>query len=338
MTDLTSYPCLRTVYEPLDDRPREEYLDPVSVLDDGIARAMTAGFTAEDCEREVQTLLALGPSAQLWEHVHQLGAHDVWGMGPLESTTICRITGERFRLRADAGAHYDPAGDVDTAQLRVSRFADEATAQTAISEGLRTRRRVVEQWAAQPEGLDRIWVSADLGRELGTVMVAEPTGGTRAITSGATQVVVVMARREGRVLVQNGYPDVSLAYQWQQHFPSLGHVFGVFFGQDHRDDHGGSWEAFDRLTLTVHEPARTRVATQLGQLLTLPESEVRAAVHALGSYVVPADSRAWVERIRWALTAWEAGVPRSLRMDLPPEEGETALTVGGRRWRIPRFR
>ncbi|MGN6331481.1 MAG: RNase A-like domain-containing protein [Motilibacteraceae bacterium] len=338
MTDLRSYPCLRTVYEPLDDRAREKYLDPVSVLDHGIARAMAAGFTAEDCDREVQALLALGPSAQLWEHVDRLGLHEVWGMGPLESTTICRITGERFRLRAEAGAQYDPAGDVDTAQLRVSTFADEATAQRAISEGLRARRSFVEQWAAQPEGLDRIWVSTDLGRELGTVMVAEPGGGTRAIRSGVTQVVVVMARREGRVLVENGYPDLPLAHQWQQHFPLLGNVFGVFLGQDHRDEHGGPWEAFERLALTLHEPARSRVATQLGQLLTLPEAEVRAAVHALGSYLVPADSRAWVERIRWALTAWEAGVPDSLRLDLPPQEGETALTVGGRRWRIPRLR
>lgn len=339
MRDLTSYPCLRAVYEPLDDRARKEYLDPVSVLDDGIARAMAAGLSAEDCEQEVRSLLALGPSAQLWEHVHHLGAHEVWGMGPLESTTICRVTAERFRLRAEAGAQYDAQGDVNTGQVRVSRFADEETADGAVSEGLRSRRSFVERWAVEPEGLSRIWVSADLGRDLGKVVVPAPGGGTRHITSGVTQVVVVMARGDGgRVFVENAYPDLPLVHQWQQHFPLLGHVFGVFFGQDHREEDGGPWEAFDRLTLTLREPARSRVAHQLGQLLALPEPEVQAAVHALGSYVVPADTRAWVERMRWALTAWEAGVPRSLRLDLPAEEGETALTVGGRRWRIPRFR
>lgn len=338
MTDVTTYPCLSSVYDVLLEEGRGRFLDPVSALDAGIFRAVGAGFTADDCDREVQALLALGPDGGLWDHLQHLGAHDLWGMGPLESATICRVTAQRFRQRAEAGVGYDTAGDVDTAQIRVSSFPDKETAEVAISEALRTRRAFVEQWAADPEGLPKIWVSADLGRELGKVVVAEPGGCTRTVDSGVTQVVVVLARRDGRVLVENGYPDLPLVRQWQQHFPLLGHVFGVFFGQDHREEHGGTWEAFERLALTVHEPARSRVAAQLGQLLTLPEPEVQAAVHALGSYVVPADSRAWVERLRWALTAWEAGVPESLRLDLPPQEGEQALTVGGRRWRIPRFR
>lgn len=338
MHDLDPYPCLQAVYEPVQERGRGPFLDRVCALDAGIAAALDAGFTADDCEREVRSLLELGPDGGLWEHLHHLGAHDVWDLAPLESTTICRVTAARFRLRADAGAGHDPAGDVDTAQIRVSTFPDKETAEVAISEGLRTRRPFVEQWATDPEGLPKIWVSADLGRELGTVMVADAEGVTHAVRSSVTQVVVVMARRDGRVFVENGYPDLPLSRHWQQHFPLLGHVFGVFFGQDHRDEHGGTWEAFDRLTLTLHEPARTRVATQLGQLLTLPEPEAQAAVHALGSYVVPADTRAWVERMRWALGAWEAGVPDSLRLDVPPREGERVLEVGGRRWRVPRLR
>ncbi|HEU4675360.1 MAG TPA: contact-dependent growth inhibition system immunity protein [Motilibacteraceae bacterium] len=191
---------------------------------------------------------------------------------------------------------------------RVSSWADRETAEAAVTEVLRAHRAFVEAWAADAQGQPRIWMSADLGRELGEVMLrAEHPGDAPArVSSGVTQAVVVMARVPEGVFVQTSYPDLPLDPRWPQRFPDLAHIFGGWFGQDWDEEFGTVYNAFDMVTRRLHAPARDRAVAQLGELLALPEPDVQAALHALGSYAVPEQAAAWVERLHWALSSWPA--------------------------------
>ncbi|MGN6331480.1 MAG: contact-dependent growth inhibition system immunity protein [Motilibacteraceae bacterium] len=300
---MSSFPCLVEVFGQFWEGALERYADPVAALDGGTGEARALGFVPGDCREEVAELLAHAEALSL---IEELGGGRLRNLAVRRGVEVlCETTATRFELSetGQAGGYLEPVP-----LPRVSSWADRETAEAAVTEVLRAHRSFVEAWAADAQGQPRIWMSADLGRELGEVMLrAEQPGDAPArISSGVTQAVVVMARVPEGVFVQTSYPDLPLDPQWPQRFPDLAHLYGGWFGQDWDEEFGTLYYAFDVVTRRLHAPARDRVVAQLGELLALPEPDVQAALHALGSYAVPEQAAAWVERLRWALSSWPA--------------------------------
>lgn len=300
---MSGFPCLDEVFGQFWEGALERYSDPVAVLDGGIGEARALGFTASDCREEVAELLTHPDSTDLLE---ELGGTQVRNLAVRVGVeTFCESAATRFARQgaSQTGGYLDPVP-----LPRVSSWADRETAEAAVTEVLRANRSFVEDWAANPQGQPRIWMSADLGRDLGQVMqrAEQPGDDPVRVGSGVTQAVVVMARVPEGVFVQTSYPDLPLDPQWPQRFPDLAHVYGGWFGQDWDEEFGTPYRAFDMVARRLHEPARARAVAQLGELMALPEPEVRAALHALGSYAVPEQSAAWAERLHWALSSWPA--------------------------------
>jgi hypothetical protein len=300
---VSGFPCLAEVFGQFWEGALERYTDPVAALDGGIGEAKALGFASGDCREELAELLADPEAPRLLE---ELGGGRLRNLAVrLGVGALCESTASRFELLGIKQS----GGYLESMPLpRVSSWTDRETAEAAVTEVLRAHRPFVEAWAADAQGQPRIWMSADLGRELGEVMLrAEQAGDAPArVSSGVTQAVVVMARVPEGVFVQTSYPDLPLDPQWPQRFPDLAPVFGGWFGQDWDEEFGTVYYAFDMVTRRLHAPARDRAVAQLGELLALPEPDVQAALHALGSYAVPEQSAAWVERLHWALSSWPA--------------------------------
>lgn len=309
------YPLLSEVLGGYWDGSSETYVDGVEVLDVGLS----------DPAREGRLLDVVAETQRLRQEIdgdegvllRRLGGPDVrLPTGHLDVD---------LELLAARAQHWVERGlpavrrylNAPAPLPRLTSWTDRGTAEGAVTEVLRVHRDFVESWVAEPSGLPRIWLTADLGRELGEAVLRadEPDGVLQRLTSGVTQAVVVMARVPEGVFVQTSYPDLPLDPDWASHLPDLPHVYGAWFGQDLDEDDRTVYDTFSLVAARLNEPARSRVIAQLGQLMTLPEPDVRAALHALGSYALPEQCAAWVERLRWALSSWPARLPVDAPLD-----------------------
>lgn len=197
------------------------------------------------------------------------------------------------------GAAWDArVGDEPPTLPRASRFTDQETANWACTEVLRRNERAFRGWAADAGGWQRQHYYAGLGRPVGTVMSDPDAGG-----AGPSCAVVVMSldSATGRPFILTAYPELTLDSAVRERLPDLCHWFGGFFGQDLEHP----WAETRAANLTTGEPARARMRSQLDELLTLDDVNLRQAVEAFGSYVLPSRLRAWVEATRWRLDAFD---------------------------------
>lgn len=303
------YPAIDAVLAGCWEYLENDWIDPVELVDAGLWDATRGGTSLEDCAREAERFAEEMASDEPYRVLRRLGGHaaELLTRSPVQDMHLLSARARYWESRELPSPRemHDPAP-----LPRVSAWTDRETAEAAVTEVLRANRAFVEAWAGDPQGLPRIWLSADLGRELGRVMLRaqEPDGEPERVSSGVTQAVVVMARVPEGVFVQTSYPDLPLDPHWPQRFPDLPHVYGAWIGQDWDEEFGSVYYAFELVTRRLAEPARRRVVAQLGELMALPEPDVRAALHAMGSYALPEQCAAWVERLQWALSSWPASV------------------------------
>ena len=128
-------------------------------------------------------------------------------------------------------------------------------------------------------------------------MLGRAENGAPAETTVAATGAVVLLQRDhgdGQVYIATAYPELSLEVAIRERFPDLCNAFGGYFGQDM----GASpWGMRTNLLTSTSDPARSRMRAQLAELLTLDDHQLPAAVHSLGSYVLPVPLRPWVRRL-----------------------------------------
>ncbi|HEU4675359.1 MAG TPA: RNase A-like domain-containing protein [Motilibacteraceae bacterium] len=309
------YPMLAKVLDGFYDGTSEAYVDVVEVLDVGL-HALALDGRLHDVVAETRRL------REEIDDDEDLLLHRLVGSDVFLPTGVLDVDLQLLAARALHWVEHGlppvrPYFGTPAPLPRVSSWSDRETAEAAVSEVLRAHRSFVESWAANPEGQPRIWVSADLRRELGAVMLRaeEPGEEPRRLSSEVTQAVVVMARVPEGVFVRTSYPDLPLDPEWASRLPDLAHVFGAWFGQDMAEDGRTVYKTFFLVAARLNEPARTRVVAQLGQLMRLPEPDVRSALHALGSYALPEQADVWLERLHWALSSWPAELPVDAPLD-----------------------
>lgn len=303
------YPGVSAVLEGCWAYHESDWVDVVQLVDVGLWNAGCDGVSLAACAEQAERFAREVRADEPWRHFQRIGGSDarLFTGHHVDDMQLLALRARHWQARQLPAHEFI---DEPPPLPRVSSWADRETAEAAVTEVLRANRAFVEAWAGDPQGLPRIWLSADLGRELGRVMLRaqEPDGEPERVSGGVTRAVVVMARVPEGVFVQTSYPDLPLDPQWPQRFPDLPHVYGAWIGQDWDEEFGSVYYAFELVTRRLAEPARRRVVAQLGELMALPEPDVRAALHAMGSYALPEQCAAWVERLQWALSSWPASV------------------------------
>ena len=273
-----------------------ESVDAGAALEYGISSSYSYGELAA-AAGEIRAMLDRAPDDDAF-------LQEMIGLGlqiPLPEGTSWRAWGEHVLARVEE-AIGDPATiEVDAVQERfklprTSRFTDRDTANTACTLVLRAHETRVRAWSADPGGWWRCHLYADLGRQIGVVLGRAEDGepATRKVpVSGA---VVLMQRRhdDGQVYIATAYPEVPLDTGIRERYPDLCHAFGGYFGQDMDTT---PWGMRNKLLGSTRDPARSRMRAQLGELLTVDDQQLAAAVHSLGSYVLPVPLRPWVRRL-----------------------------------------
>lgn len=191
---------------------------------------------------------------------------------------------------------------------RASRFTDPESANRAVTDVLRARQDRFRSWAAAPAGPPRLYLYADLGRELGTVKHRrgpdDPDGPVQPVTACA----VLMGRdpHGDTPVVYAAYPEIALAPDAADRYPDLALLFGGYFGQDYDVLDGTRWAAERSFNTVTPAAVRDRVVGQLESLLGEPEEGIGAAIEALGCYVRPVQARRWVRGLhrRMTLVDW----------------------------------
>jgi hypothetical protein len=181
-------------------------------------------------------------------------------------------------------------------RARYPKFTNEPAADESCTYVLRRHEAELRAWAADRGGLWRQHYYADLGESYGTV------NDVRAGWSGpVTGVVVVMRMTHdtSEPFIYDASPEVPLDESVRAEYPMLRHLFGGYFG----DVGDPPWPAQWNFLQSTKEPARGRIAAELDRLLAdlKDDDELRHAVEALGSHVLPQAVRAWVELIRWRI-------------------------------------
>ena len=175
--------------------------------------------------------------------------------------------------------------DDEPGPFRAARFFDEASARRAVGEVLRRHETALREWSDAPEGSWRRHLYADLGWDVGKVIDRrQPFDGP------VTGAVVIVVLDDQRIRVHDSYPELPLDETVRARYPDLPHLFGAYFG----DVPEPPWLAQQDFIRWTHAWAKERMVAQLHQLLELPDDELRSAVAALGSHIVPHACRAWV--------------------------------------------
>ncbi len=204
----------------------------------------------------------------------------------------------------------DPAADGGPPLPRVSRFTDRETADAAVTQVLRSHERRLREWATGPGEPRRLHLYAELGRDVGVVMIRNRSRGS-APSLAARACAVTLSREpvSGRPLVAAAYPELDLPVSPRQRYPDLPLLFGAYFGQDHDGLDGHRWRAEWRFNTRATPQLRDRVADQLRALLAEDDAELRLDVEALGSYVLPDQPRRWVTGLLRRLTVPDWSLP-----------------------------
>jgi Bacterial CdiA-CT RNAse A domain len=281
-------------------------IDPRLAVDDAIRGPLNDG-ALDVVAHELDDLVrrSADESAARKALVRRLG-RELQSAGPPDGTGF-----REWLLAVQHAAHRVLAGDAslspeadesDGFRLpRASRFTDGETANTASTHVLRQNEAAFRAWASERGGWQRQHYYADLGRAVGTAIHQADGDGTRA-RSTCTAAVVVMAvdPSSGRPFILTSYPEIGLDTAARNRFPDLCHWFGGYFGLDHEHP----WSETRSANLDTRDPARSRVRSQLDDLLSLDDDTLARVVPALGSYVLPERMRSWVEATRWRLDAF----------------------------------
>lgn len=209
-----------------------------------------------------------------------LGLADIAEAGCEDPSRLARLADEDDRPRT----------------FRASRFLDLDTANTAATEVLRHNAAEMRGWHEQEASHARQHYYADLGRPVGIVK------DTRREFSGQVTGAVVILQRDAdsqHVYLYESYPELPLDETVRRRYPDLPHLFGAYFG----DVPEAPWPAQEDFHWRCGSGTRERVATQLNALETLGDDEMRLAVEAFGSHVLPHQVREWVEVMRFRMEA-----------------------------------
>lgn len=287
------YPLLRRVLTSFWQHRNEYLLDPIAALEEGAESADADGALIA---RELRQLVADEPDQkQLNQRLIALGMDDMWFL-PGNTHAQCLLAARRLDGFSPRGRDFE---DLQPVPLeRATSWRSEEVAQRVVRRTLELYRGELELWTGQQNGLPRVWLSVDLGDDLGLVTEAADKS---LVGSRTTCCTVVLKWGETRPDVRASYPDVVLEQQWRKALPTLPHVFGGYFGQHCLEEFVSEWDAFGAVLNWFDPPARGRVVDELAQLLTLSEPEAQVAVRNLGSYVVPPDTLGWLERLHWVL-------------------------------------
>ena len=117
---------------------------------------------------------------------------------------------------------------------------------------------------------------------------------TQTVAANAAVVLVQRDPGDGQVYIASAYPEVNLDVATRDRFLDLCNAFGGYFGQDMDTV---PWRMRGNLLGSTVEPARSRLRAQLAELMTLDDPQLAAAVHSLGSYLLPVPLRSWVRRL-----------------------------------------
>jgi len=275
----------------------EDFVDPGGALEYGISIAHDERRLAA-AAHEMKLMLDRAPDEGLFED-------EMAGFGllhiPVPEGNSWRTWGVHALRRVEQ-ALADPSTIETEAEMsrfqlpRTSRFLNKKTADTASTLVMRANEARVRAWSADPEGWWRLHLYADLGHEVGRVLGRAPNGSPAKQTVAATGAVVLLQRHhdDGQTFIATAYPELSLDTAIRARFPDLCNAFGGYFGQDMSTV---PWGMRQNLLTATRDPARSRMRAQLAELLTLDDQQLHAAVHSLGSYVLPVPLRPWVRRL-----------------------------------------
>lgn len=182
----------------------------------------------------------------------------------------------------------------DVRPVRVSRFFDEHAYADACNVALGIHAEELRAWEDRFDGSLRRHLHVDVGRPIGKVL--ERRSGAWTEVSGVA-VVLALVSSDGPALIYDAYPEVALDQTYRERFPMLPHLFGAYFG----DVPDRPWSALVTLQRWTFGPAKEQVTEQLAALLELDDGEIRHAVEAFGSHLLPSVLRAWVESIAFRL-------------------------------------
>lgn len=305
---MTSAEAVRARYPTLADFFRDYFPNyGISVIDeleilDGAVRAHGAESIAQDLRRLLDDIQEDEEVDPLLE---KLGQFEVWWIpGKTDRETV-----ERALERVESWLSRDDVPDIDyhlggIAPLPSrSRWLSAEDGEQLLAELLGRSAAQVEDWLRAPQGRPRLRLTLAAEREVGVVELPGPERWS-PVGEGVTQVVAVLGRGEAGAQVLACFPDLARDPSWARRYPELEQVLGCFFSQAWPQIDERVWKNWIDLVYTLGQPARGRAAEQIADLMQLPEPEVQAAVHALGSYVIPENTRAWLERLHWALSRW----------------------------------
>lgn len=282
----------------------ESWLDPRQAFESTLNDRKLEGELKATAAQLRMALGGIETEAELENRYYELGVD----VGPPEGNSWAAWS--RWLQRRLDEAAENPASVPNEYQEfcqprlpRTSRFFSEDAANDVATSVLREHEDAVRAWAADTGGWWRLHLYADLGSPTGVVRLADVDD---PVTATAAVVLMKMNYADGVPFIATTYPEVTLDEGIRARWPDLCQVFGGYFGQDWSASDGTVWSAQRHMLSVTRAPARDRMRGQLDELLTVVgDEEFRAALHALGSYVLPVDARVWVERMRWRMDAFD---------------------------------
>jgi len=305
----------------------QSFYDCEGPLEAAMAQMRWAGLTPQRGRDELAALLASGlPPDELARRTLPYGLPAGRSVAEFLGYLLTRVDAE---LAHPAPVDADP-GMIDRPDHPMrhhSRFRDRETADRATTQVLRANEQRFRDWAADPAGVSRLWLAADLGEEVGTVTaterlaqrqlrglglpsdpVPEPVPATTCVT------VLRMDHRSGRPVVLASYPELPVDPRAGERWPELTALFGGFFHQDAVAVDGSFWRAERRFHELSPAPVVAAVAAGLSRLLAdaPDQAELGRRLHSLGSCTLPDDTVRWVTGLRRRITAltWDEAPTR----------------------------
>ncbi len=299
------------------EESREEFYDCDAALEAGVRQMRQFGRTPRRGRDELAELLALDLSD------FDLARRTIWPDLPAGGSTheflryvLTRVDAELAHpavLDADLGRIDDRAQPM----AHRSRFPDKDTAEEATTLVLRAHEDRFRSWAADQQGVARLWLAADLGRPIGWVTPwprrAQLDRGEPLPPRIETSTCVAVLRMEesvDRPVVLASYPELPLDPAVRERWPDLTALLGGYFNQDTVQLNGSFWDAERAFNELSSPEVIARVADSLDRLLAEGQThpELRETLHSLGSCTLPDDTVRWVTGLHRRMTQidWHA--------------------------------
>jgi hypothetical protein len=280
-------------------------VDPGHRLDSLARSALSTGALGL-IAGDLQRLLKASPDEHTAEEnlmpwLSQTGVPD----GPTYREFLKGILARVRQALDDPASIPDPGPEERTKTIpRMTWYLTKENGDRVATDVLRAHERQLRAWAEDPGGWWRQqYYVPDLGYQTGAFLscMGQEYGDP---VFGAT---VVMRRdhETGQPFIMHTYPEITMATDVRQELPDLCHLFGGYFGLGCNDE-GGPLTTQHNFQSSTKEPARGRVRQQLDVLLTQEDDDaLRLAVEHLGGYMAPVAMRAWIQRLRWRMDAFD---------------------------------